>query len=664
MRTSTTLARRSSLLCLVALLLGMVSAAVLATNAQAVNIANTWGTMHWTGRLYVYVEAGETLTLTMGPRNVPYAGLRPDGTPFAFTLTPGTTQPAPCRPQGGGTKCSFSEVATQTGVWVIDSGATSTSLGADYEQTITVTDGGVEQHGRAWLEQFGSEQTTSGVTNASMYLVSQYGTQYQLSLLGLAGYFSDWSFNNKGIMYADSCESTYFSVPSPNPQQPEAPGALDPSDYTLDGSNCPDFAFYRTFLEPPDPSMPASTSLWADGRTANTWVMPTYTTADLTTPTYARDSAASWAGTISTTLTGQPGQVVAGIDVNGDGDLDDDEDVVFDPTPAAVGPVAVDWDGLDGNGDPVPVTQDVTVYVSLAATDELHLAFRDMEGLNGGVEVTRLNGPGAPSKALSWDDTFLAPRANDIPPPVLEATAANSTGGVHSWQRSGAGVLGWGDSRAIDSWAFSETDTEASATITGLENDLSIVKTTTSAAEISPGAAVPFKVTVTNSGTADYTADNSVRVFDAVVTGGGAVDSVTSIIASTGTTTTADPRNLAWLIDDLPVGDSATLTYTMKISASADPGNLVNWAFVGGLGVPQECTADSVCSAVELAVAQGSPGPPSPSPRPTPAPSSADGSGTGLGATGADSLVLAGMGAFTLMVGAALLVIRAQRAKA
>lgn len=270
-------------------------------------------------------------------------------------------------------------------------------------------------------------------------------------------------------MKAGTCESVYLSVPMMAGGHEPVGSALNHADYTVDGTNCPNLVNYRIFLEQPDPDMPASTTRWADNRTSNQWLFPTYETPVLGTVTHVPDGSANHAGMLSFTLTGQPGTVSVGLDVDRDGTLTGARDVTLPQVAAALGVNSVHWDGRDGLGDLVPKTDQVPILASYSGQDEVHLTLDDLEGLWTGIELRKLNGPGAGSTAVSWDDSQLLVRPEDgaeAPVPAA-ATDVDSEGGVRGWGRRRNGLIyGWGDSRHLDTWTMSKVRIASAGLIT------------------------------------------------------------------------------------------------------------------------------------------------------------------------------------------------------
>lgn len=584
-----------------ALLVAAIGLGAAPSPASAVNIRDPFGAMIWSGGDgFVYVEAGETLRLMGASRLTTYRVTDPHGVDQVLTRPDGTPVGTTCVYNGGtAPTCNLTVVATTTGVWRVRSGGgaplSNTSI---YSSIVEVTAAdGTPRPGRLWMDNtLGGAQHASNQTDVSMWLLAPTGVQHAVTLRGLAGFGSTFQFNNKGVVHAGTCDSTYFSVPINGGQQPEPAGGLNAADYSTDVAACPDLVRYRIFPEPPDPAMPAEVALWADGRTSDRWVYRDYAAPALTSPELERTGSLSHAGTITSTLSGQPGRVGAAIDIDGNGSTSDPIDRIIEPTPFGLGPIAIPWDGLDGLGNPVSPLVGVRIEVVYEGEAEVHLTMTDVEGLSNGLSLVRLNGPGAPDSTVSWDDSQLLLRATD--PPVPSPTGDNVVStpvGAHRWFRGTSGVTGWGDSRHIDHWSTLDTTTSATADIGPLEQAVEVAKTADTPV-VGPGDVITYTVAVTNTGTADITATDPIELID-VLSPTDSLAEVEVVSVSSGTTS-GGVDGLTWTIDDLVVGDTATLVYRAT-AATTGTGPITNTARVDA---PGPSCAPPLCAQVTVEV--------------------------------------------------------------
>ena len=567
--------------------------------AHAVDLSSdaVAGKISFQGTAYLYVNQGETVVFNVNTHGGTMTARQPDGSAVQLSGSNGTTgYPAKCT-----NVCTATVVAAQTGVMRLEVQPVLPYNNASrYPQVITVKDAaGAEQKGRLFFDYFGTSQSQYGTSGLTLWAISPQGTQYKIAFSGYSGYGGGVSPNNLGAADTTTCVPAYLSMPTPGSTRATA-GEPDPGNYTNNPTDCPNLVSYRLFAEQPDPSMPASTDTWADGRTAQTWLNPGYQTPSVTGTGFVADSGASAAGTIDFTLSGQAGQISVSLDVDGDGTFDGARDVTLPAFGAGLGANQAHWDGLDGQGNPAPLNADIPVKINYTGQDEIHLRLVDLEGLYGGVQLTKLNGPNAGASSLSWDDSKLNVRDGDFPTTPRVGDNVDSTqtpmGGWSRW--GGAEIWGWGDQRLIDRWSIADVKVAGDGVIPARADKLSITKTVANA-NPAAGEDASYTVTVTNSGQADAA---EFRVIDKVVTGAELAGTPANIVASVGN---AGPENgvIAWNVPGLAAGASATLTYTLPITAPKDKDAVLdNWAYVG-VEPRGECDAASLCDDAAVNVA-------------------------------------------------------------
>lgn len=444
-----------------ALALGLTGFAVVPQAAHAENVYDAFAA--WSGRAYVYVAAGETMYLSSAQIGAAYTITRPDGTnaPMGGSATCTVTAVTPC---------TFSEVATTAGVWAVDRTG-GPVVTAALENITPRSASGTDISGRLWLESI--TLNTGGVYGAAIsnfFLLSDRGVQFSVSL----PYYQPWgttiAADSMGITYAGTCTSTYFSVPLPGSY--EVKDGIDADDYAPASATCPNYVAYRLFASKPATDMPASASAWADGRTSQTWVYSDYVAPTLTS-SFARTSPSGSAGTFTGTLGGQPGTLSVRLDTNNNGSFTDAVDRTLTDVAASVGAYSIAWDGVDGQGAAVSPLQKVAYEVSYTGEAEMHFVQTDTEGRTGGIQITRLNGPGAPDPRVNWDDeTALSKRSSDGTMPVpLKGVHVDSSTPVHAWSRGIPTNLayGWGDQRRIEDWTRVSDATVSAGSIDPVE---------------------------------------------------------------------------------------------------------------------------------------------------------------------------------------------------
>ncbi|MCC5946693.1 MAG: T9SS type A sorting domain-containing protein [Bernardetiaceae bacterium] len=108
----------------------------------------------------------------------------------------------------------------------------------------------------------------------------------------------------------------------------------------------------------------------------------------------------------------------------------------------------IPWDGLDGNGDPIPYGTSITAYARIRA-GLAHLPLYDVEYHQNGYGVALVRPTGPPPPRLYWDDTNLPAGFGVAAADLLELNGAPPP--AHTWPVSGNG---FGDNRTINTWFF------------------------------------------------------------------------------------------------------------------------------------------------------------------------------------------------------------------
>lgn len=406
------------------LLLGAVAAPAHASE----NDPTTYGQVSATSPsnvFYAYATAGETVSFaitqgTQGAANLDMVAAEPDG----------TTHPA---------AASGSWPATTNGVWTF----TVNAAAEGYNWDVRVEDaGGIEIAGRVWASGYTMRQEFSPGAAALLeyWVVNDAGYVYRVGLHEYQGLWtSRIAANSVGYLAADCITPLYRS--------------LEMGDVTT----CPGDDAYKVFFEQPAADLPVD----APSAAGTMLVMPTpLTETDLagSTLTFTPDIAVPSAGTFTIDIDRRfAGGFVLELDLDGDADFTDAVDRSIPLTASGSGTYSYAWDGLDGLGDPAAATSRAA-RLSFSTVGEVHFLQTDVEGRDG-ISVTRLTNPDATSTTLFWDDTALAPRARTTP--VSDGTAGYDSSvpsGVHGWDYFQSGA--YGDSRAIDDWAYYRIDAQ------------------------------------------------------------------------------------------------------------------------------------------------------------------------------------------------------------
>lgn len=402
-----------------------------------------------TTTFYAYAVPGERVDVSFG--NAASANVYAPDQTLAFSCT--------------GAGCAFTGSSTVEGVWVVEFVNQTDNLTAWRVAVLDSTD--AEIQGRVWAESMTFSNTGFSSRTFWAGYLSEFGVQYRSDFIGHVGWVFRLSASNRGIMFNDgSCLSAYRSVPEAGAVETGVGSipTISGDDYTLDGGcGSAGLIHYRVFYQSlPDPAMPTSTANWGDGRTTDTWVLPTYVAPSIVDVAFTRGASGA-GGVITGQLLGQPGTLRALIDLDGDGTPGGARDRSIEIA-SGIGGFSITWDGLDGLGAPYPRSEPFTVLVELAGEAEIHFVESDVEGRTGGIQVTRINGPAGGNTEVSWDDSHLPAARATVTSALTGARVDTAGGGVHAWAFNGNG---WGNGRLIDDWMFAYPSANAALSVAG-----------------------------------------------------------------------------------------------------------------------------------------------------------------------------------------------------
>ncbi len=368
-----------------------------------------------------------------------------------------------------GTGCTFSDlVASKTGIWRISfqlpktahvhgDVASTVHWGANhFNWNITVKDSIGEKKGRVWSELYAIRQPApaSFLTDLTFYYESEDGYLYRAIYRGYNGQLSTLSADAFGIVKAGTCVAAYESIQANNTK-------MRPSFGNCGGS-------YKLFFEQLSDDLPETATRW-DGETE--WVRPSIDRAVVEGLKFTPDNNADiQSGVISYTLKNFIGQYEVKIDTNADGNYDSRDDITLKrqiKNLKSAGEQKITFSGQDAGGTSIPRSQHIKIKINISKAAEIHLVGADIEGRQGGIELTRLSGDNVPNSQVCWNDTELSLSADGLDSKLLldGRDCPSSVGGVHAWKYSETEGHTWGNARYIDDWAYASAKVQGTAEI-------------------------------------------------------------------------------------------------------------------------------------------------------------------------------------------------------
>src|SRR5690625_1024707 len=461
-----------------------------------------------------------------------------------------------------------SYAATEDGVWIIELEPQGASGVDAYDWSVDVKAGGQVVPGRAWADVDVIRQDASAsapLVYLEYWVVNNTGYVYSVKLNGYNGINSTIRANAYGLTDED-CTPLYASV---------GYGAGDVNPLPGTPPTCGEN--YRIFSEEPAADLPAS----APSASGQVTIFPEVldpTDLEIDDLTFVPTSPTSAAGTFTYSIDSRfSGSYALEVGVDRNGSYDDEVDRTLLLTADGNGAYSYEFDGLDGNGDPIEDCTAMNARVYFEKLGEVHVVQADVEGRVGGIEITRLNGQDAPDSRILWNDAELS-GTRSTQTPVLVGDGVDSTGGVHGWAYS---VTGWGDDRDIDDWAYLPIEFATREIQLGGQC-LEVEKTSDATEDTRVGDTVNYTVTATNTGDRDYTEDDPAHVFDDLT---GVLDDADynndGAVSQAGDVSYDEPL-LSWS-GALPADESVELTYSVTLTTGGDR-EVKNVAFVGEPG--------------------------------------------------------------------------------
>ena len=416
---------------------------------------------------YAYVNAGETVSaaFTRVNQEEPFDTIRGDVT---ITVDGPAMQQQRCVVPANvaiGQGCSFAAQAAQkSGIWRIQfavpaAARTYREVSPDvrwaknlFSWNITVNGSDGEQHGRVWTERYAIRQpaASSFIDDFVSYYISEDGYIYRATNHGYNGQISTLSADSVGIRSGTDCISAYQSTDVGNTKYSPALGTCGNA--------------YKLFFEEPAGDLPTKATRWDN---STDWVRPNISRPAISELHFISDkSVDQQSGTISFFLRNFIGQYAVKIDVDNDGSFDGQNDVTLNEQMKKLsnGLQQVHFGGVDRGGQIISPSQKIGVKVDITRVAEIHFVAADVEGRTGGIELVRLSGDNVPTTRICWNDTELAPLADEslMTKKLDGQDCPDSMGGVHGWAYADNS---WGNARYIDDWIYASAKLTGSNTI-------------------------------------------------------------------------------------------------------------------------------------------------------------------------------------------------------
>lgn len=606
---------------------------------------------------YVYLNAGEVLTVDGG-------SLRGNEKPTdSWTINTRAATATVTDPTGV-------LIAEKSGLGLYDSGRPSDAgpltLTAETSGVFTVTLGSPSERydnsirpwrieasingnyipGRVFVTDYKLIQPTKAFKQEiSFVAVSEHGYQYQINMPE----FNGWNSMIRANAYGNVDRATCLPADKSDLRSAE--------DLEKDAVACG--GQYLLFFEQPATDIPQSAAIspasGLAGGAAEHWVLPELAKPAVDDLVYEPASASTRAGELSYKIVNHSGVFDILVDADGDGAFDGVLDRRISSSVASH-PDSFAFDGLDAQGNAIPVDSQVGFRVEITQSPEIHVVLNDVETMAGGVKFTRLNGDGIDSDRVYWNDSMFAgyqvcsPKPEVIDASVDGVPAADAVkrgwlSTVATCNDSGSAETGtWGNEKSLDTWTYGKSNAFAETRYGGT-GSFSLEKRASNGASFNVGEEVKWKFTVANTGTAAL----SNVVIDDPLLGVDDWECVASLNIGESAECEA-PVGYITTADDAKAGFVRNVAVA---NATAGP----------GAAVPEARTASSEVLVTEAAV------PPVPNPepeaeQPTEAPEQKPGPATesDLANTGGESAFPLVLGGAALLIGGAAALIARRRA--
>ncbi|MBX2820939.1 MAG: T9SS type A sorting domain-containing protein [Rhodothermaceae bacterium] len=400
--------------------------------------------------------------------------------------------------------------------------------------------GGAEKDGRFFAEHLPlSMGDPKAPLFLDLYVVTGDGYIYEVGYEGVESQSILLFSNRDGFVSSDQGVPLYHSVELDwaNAANKSLPGGISLpvplGDLSENGT------INKLFFSPPAADLPGS--ITTQGGSIPLLIEPQLPGAP---HSFAFSGSPGNSGTFSFQVNDK-GRYRIEVDINGNGVWGDGSDVVLH-TDADQGMNFVVWDGVDGEGNNVLPAEAGYEARIMHVVGEAHLPFIDVEENLYGIQVERLNGPGASRSAIYYDDGLLVEAGSNTATHRKREGTASETG-AHPIMNN------FGNSRGIDTWTYATSEP------IGIEEPFFVLQTdlrlSLSAPFVTPGLGevIDFDLNLRNDGP-HGTSDIRVELG---IPAGFEVD------ASSATAGTFDPATNTWTVQTLSESSEEHLTLSL-----------------------------------------------------------------------------------------------------
>lgn len=317
----------------------------------------------------------------------------------------------------------------------------------------------------------------------TFYVLTNDGFQYEVEVNEAFPFRFEFSSNSLGLVNGDLTPIYESRAEGTFTRSGDVSGWLPGTTYLYD-PQAPDvgpLVNNKVFFNPPNDDMPGTASVadFEDGNVElfDTWLYTPPVSLEIDTTYLLGFDEGGQPCSGSNILfekggffyfeTNIGGSITLQLDLNGDGDFDDDVDLTLMDV-LNDGLDSVFWNGTNGLGDTLQVQDSLVInYGGSIQFGEIHIALADVEHINGGISFDLYNSPDDPTNLMQPDSFFYDHS------PVFADPAAVSGGGtpgnalpdiasftfpLPAGSTQGQAQSGPGNNNYLDHWYFLRRD--------------------------------------------------------------------------------------------------------------------------------------------------------------------------------------------------------------